>query len=281
MRVMLLFLFQLLILLPSFAWSATILALVPSSSSPGEEVTVKGGPFSEESVILVGGQSVPTTFVAEGTLTFTVPSLPVGAYLLTLDQEQTPGSAQFILQINEPQPVIRSLNPSHIDACSSGVQRQVQIDAQQLLPGARLLVDGAVVSAKASENQLLFEAPPLTSGQHEVKLVNPGGQESLAYALIINTVPEILAVQPGEDNVTSYQLLIEGKNFSPDSQLLVNGRPVLRSAAMPADQDSVSVIDCTRIVYRRYPYSQEPKRVSLQVINPGGQQSPIFFVTIP
>ena len=277
----LMLLFMLLMLLPDLASAAKILAVVPSSAAPGAEVTVRGGPFSDSTVLQLGGQDVSLTQVEENSLRFTVPSVPAGSYLLSIEQDESNGGPDFILQVTEPQPVIRALNPSHIDACSSGPQRQVQIDANQVEPGAKVLIDGSVISAETSGNNLTFEVPGLTSGRHEVKVVNPGGKQSLAHGLFINTVPEILSVQPGEDDVVSYQLLIEGKNFSPQSQLLVNGQPVLRSAAMPGDMDSVSVLDCTRIVYRRYPYSQEPKRVSLQVVNPGGQQSPIFFVTIP
>jgi len=149
-----------------------------------------------------------------------------------------------------------------------------------------------VAAEKVEATEIRFSAPPLKGGIHQLQVVNSADRKSLPATLFVNSIPEIQSVEQGTDDVTSYELIIRGKNFLFNSALIVDSIPVGQALVTGADQtlflpqttpaaDSIRYVDCNTIVYVRHPYSRQTKRVSLQVVNHGGNQSPVYYVTIP
>jgi hypothetical protein len=277
-----LFTLWLCLLLPNPLAALEITSVSPATVSSGTAVTVIGGPFGKGVKIILGDRQIAPTPVGERQLIFTVPSLGEGEYALFLQEDEQTSQQIFTLKVVEPTPWISALNPSNVDICSTGAARRVLVEGKNFQPGASLLLDGAAVSQiSMDERHITFMVPPLPGGIHEVQVVNPSGKKSLSHSLFINNVPEIVSVQQGTDYVNSYELIIEGKNFLYSSILVVNGKPIVRSAALPPQTDNVKYVGCNRVIYLRYPYSHELKRVSLQLINPEGKESPVYYVTIP
>ncbi|GAC1448316.1 MAG: hypothetical protein PVSMB11_09820 [Desulfuromonadaceae bacterium] len=48
-----------------------------------------------------------------------------------------------------------------------------------------------------------------------------------------------------------------------------------------AEREKLIYIDCTKLIYQRYPYSPVNKDFRLQVVNPGGEGSQVITVTAP
>lgn len=100
------------------------------------------------------------------------------------------------------------------------------------------------------------------------------------------TIPEILTVERGEDQVNHYQVIIRGRNFHFNSTLVVNepedstigrtlqqlsfdsrvnvlGRDIFTQKMTRLDYD-----DCQTLIYHRYPTSFQDKDLSLQIEGP-------------
>ncbi|HEX9873884.1 MAG TPA: IPT/TIG domain-containing protein [Deferrimonas sp.] len=271
--------------LPGTGAALEITALTPAAASTGEAVAVSGGPFNESARVILGEVEIVPDKSAPRTLLFTVPSLPPGDYALAVRQQDKLYPSPFILHLREPTPEIAALNPANLDECADEAEHRVTVDGTGILPGALVLLDGAVVPSAADGGaSLYFTVPILPGGLHEVKVVNPGGTSSLPRTLTVSDIPVIYSVQEGPDRVNTYELHISGKNFRYVSALSVNGlRVTSRSGGdLPTLQgEYLEYIDCRNLIYHRYPYSGELKRVSLQVINPGGRESPVYHVSIP
>ena len=226
-------------------------------------------------------------------MVFVVPPLESGEYALMLKSDGQVSPSPFSLRVVEAEPRIAAVSPGNIDECSSANERRVTVLGEAFSPSAQLLLDGAAIPVEnIGETEINFIAPPLDGGLHHVQVVNPGDRKSLAFALFVNSLPEIHSVELGPDAVTHYELTIRGKNFLFNSTLVVDGisiNPVLVAGGtqvfmVPAVQpgnDTVRYIDCNTMVYTRHPVSRQAKRVSMQIVNPDGQPSPLFHLTIP
>ncbi|MEJ2202273.1 MAG: IPT/TIG domain-containing protein, partial [Desulfuromonadaceae bacterium] len=270
-----------------FAVSAMeIVAISPSTATVGTRVNVGGGPFPAEITVLVGERPVHPELVTERQLVFVVPPLPAGEYLLTVKSGEQVLPPPFELKIVDPKPVILDLDPPRIDLCGSGEERRIQVMGKDFAPGARLLLDGAQLpSAQVSSERFDLLLPALEPGLHPLEIVNPDGSRSLPFAVLIEGVPEIFSVVPGDDRVVSYDLVIHGRNFSSSSDLLVNGVSVGRSLPVSGKRgggrDRLVFVDCQTLVYTRFPLSREPMPLALVVVAPGVQRSPPFHITAP
>lgn len=259
-----------------------ITSVSPSVAAPGATLTVTGGPFHPEVQVLLGEEAIRPSAVEARRLQFTVPALAPGQYLLRLAEQGLVSTQAFTLQVTEPVPRISDLEPRTIEACQSGSWPQITVSGSGFLPGAALLLDGAAVPTdNVSASRIVFTAPNLPGGQHEVRVVNPAGARSLPRSLEVNGQPVIDSVDPGSSNVTSYEVTISGQNFLGASRLIVDGRQVPMTGTAFPQQDSARYVDCNTIIYTRHPYSTQPKATAIQVINPGGQQSRVYSVEIP
>jgi len=256
--------------------------LAPEAAAVGETIILTGRSLPPGAEILLGEERIRPRMVTPERIEFTVPDLPEGQYVLAVIEDSRRATTPFILRIIEPLPRVLSIQPAQLDECTGPGDREVVLEGRDFLPEAVLLLDGAAVPIKAaSRTDLIFSPPSLQPGRHELQVVNPKGRASLPQSLMINGSPEILDVNQGADRVNSYELVITGKNFRFTSALAVDGRRIAVSPGLPPQSDRLEYVDCRTLIYHRFPYSRELKRVSLQVINPGGLESSVSFVTIP
>jgi hypothetical protein len=263
-----------------------IVSISPSTAAIGSQVSVTGGPFEDGLRVLIGDLEVRPSMVAERQLAFEVPALPAGDYLLSLKRGEQATARPFLLRIVDPQPVILNLEPARVDLCSSGDQRRILVHGRDFAAGARLLVDGAQLPAeRISSSRIEFTLPDLTVGLHRVQVIHSDGNGSLPFAVLIDGVPEIISVVPGEDRVVSYDLVIHGRNFAASSDLLVNGVSVKFSLATTGKsgggRDVLRFVDCQTLIYTRFPLDSDPEQLSLTVVVPGAERSTPFYITAP
>ena len=271
-----------LVLIAAFAAALEIASLSPGSAAPGEVVTLSGGPFPPGTEVLVGETALAPTVIENGQLTFIVPQFPEGEYRVAVQAGGQTSPPGFVLRITPQRPWISALDPPLLDECGAETERQVVLEGGGFLPGVQILLDGAAIPHQVvAENRLAFLVPPLRGGIYEVQVVNPGDSPSVPQALIIDSLPEIFDVRRGADRVTTYELIIDGRNFLFDSILVVNGIPLPLGAAQVPGTESVEYIDCGQLVYHRMPVTTQERPLSLQVVNPGGRQSPVFQITAP
>jgi hypothetical protein len=279
------FLFCFCSLVPSAALEIT--AIFPSTAAPGASVTLSGGPFTAGDVVLIGDRRLAATTLAPTRLTFIVPTVTAGVYALAVERAGVRSSHNLQLRVVQPPPRIATLNPATLDSCTLASDRQITVSGSDFLPGANLLVDNtAIVIDKLSESEIVFTLPAVKPGLHQVQVINPDSQRSLLHGLFLSSMPEITAVQSGADNVVDYDLILSGRNFLFDSQLTVNGAAVGKALGnnISADgsvRETMRYVDCTTLIYTRRPFLREPHELSLQIINPGGEQSNVYQLTSP
>ncbi len=264
-----------------------VTAVSPSTANPGASVTLSGGPFVAGDLVLVGDRRVAATTLAPTRLTFTLPAtLPAGDYSLAVERDGTQTPQTFRLRVVQPPPRLTLLSPATLDSCTFTGDRQISVSGQGFLPGAQLLLDNAALPIeKFSDSEIVFTLPTVKPGLHHVQVINPDNQRSLTHALFLSSTPEITAVLSGADNVVSYELIVQGKNFLADSRLTANGSAVGKALGnISADgsvRESMRYVDCTTLIYTRRPFLREARELSVQVINPGGEQSNVYQLTTP
>lgn len=294
--------FFVMALFPPVLSALEISSVSPRNVSAGDSVTVAGGPFTPRTLVLLGNQTIEPTSLSEGRLIFTVPSLEDGEYALQVRDDRQTSPSSFVLRITAPDPRIDSLSPSNIDVCSTQEEREVIVQGRYFQPGATLLLDGKTLSSsRLGPDSLSFTPPPLAAGVYGIQVANPNGSQSVPRSLYISDIPEILNAYMGQEFVNNYELVIEGKNFFFNSTLLVNEYPVglldqppqqrvipRQSAtsdpdrlASPSQADNLRFVDCGTLVYNRYPYSTQPKQISLKIINPDGKTSSTWDLSVP
>lgn len=280
MRLVLLLLTTALLWLPATGAALEILSVAPASASVGQTVALTGGPFPAGSSVRLGLFPITPDLLESSYLSFTLPELAEGDYSLVVIHGGKISPKPVTLKVLEPTPWITSVEPSSLDECSSPEERRISVRGYGFGPGASLQLDGATVSATLSGNEFILTVPPLSPGLHEVRILSSGGKRSESHALTIASQPQIHGISQGPDQVTVYDLIIQGKNFLFSSVLVVDGRMVTAGSSR-TQADHLSYQDCRTLIYHRYPYSRELKQVNLQVVNPGGNQSPVFPVSIP
>ena len=283
MRVKCLFaaLLGLLIALPAGA-AVQITSLSPDSASPGTKITVTGGPFSSGVTVLVGEAQVQPATLDDRRLTFFLPELPPGQYVLRLDEAGEVSLRPLLFRVVAPQPQIQAITPGEYDQCLTDSPPQITVSGKGFAASANLLIDGVAVPLESlSTDHLLLTPPPLAPGPHQIVVANPSGDRSLPSGLLVNGTPEISSITIGDNDVTSYQLIIDGKNFLASSQLLVDGKRIPMNRYSPPEQENATVDDCRTIVYHRHPVSSQSQQIAFQVLNPGGMQSKVMYLQAP
>jgi len=259
-----------------------ILSVSPASVHPGNRVRLSGGPFQPGVTVHIGVATVVPSAIDDRELGFVVPPLAEGEYRLSLVQEEKIFPQPFTLRVSEPPPLIHSLTPSVVEECSLADIAMIEVVGEYFPFGSSLLLDGRPAPSEwESTNRMNLVLPPLEGGTHLIQVITPKEHRSLPKAFLVDNRPEIFSATAGEDRVNAYEVVIRGKNFLPQSTLLVDGVPISRSGALPSQTGQLRHVDCETILYTRYPYSRTPRPVTLRIINPGGQQSAPFSLTIP
>jgi hypothetical protein len=263
-----------------------ITAVSPSTAAPGASVTLSGGSFAAGDTVLIGDRRLAATAIAPTRLTFTVPPLASGLYALAVEHAGERSAHNLQLRVVQPPPRIALLSPATLDSCTFASERQVTVSGNDFLPGANLLLDNTAIAIdKLSATEIVFTLPAVKPGLHQVQVVNPDNQRSLPHGLFLSSTPEITAVQGGADNVVDYELILQGKNFLLNSLLTVNGAAVGKALGnISADgsvRETMRYVDCTTLIYTRRPFLREASELSLQIVNPGGEQSNVYQLTTP
>ena len=281
---LLIFLFCLCSVVPVAALEIT--AIFPSTAAPGASVTLSGGPFAAGDEVLIGNRRLAATTIAPTRLTFTVPALASGIYALAVERAGVRSAHNLNLRVAQPPPRIALLSPATLDSCTFTSERQVTVSGNNFRLGAQLLLDNTIlVVDKLADSEIIFTLPAVTPGLHQVQVVNPDNQRSLPHGLFLSSTPEITSVQSGADNVVEYDLILSGRNFLVNSLLTVNGVAVGKALGnISADgsvRETMRYVDCTTLIYTRRPFLREPRELSLQIVNPGGEQSNVYQLATP
>ena len=260
-----------------------ILSIIPAQGEPGAKVTIFGSEFGEKISAYLGSVEIPAK-VAEGKqLEFTIPSLEAGLYALYLKRSDGILGRVYNFTVLPLRPVLRELSPQQISSCAEGREREITAVGQNFNEGSLLMLDGAVVRSRfISSESIVFTLPQVPGGLHQITVKNPPDNASVAMALTIDTKPEISQVSVGKEFVNFYELIIEGKNFQQNSSIYVDGQRVGgRGGQEVTERERLIYIDCTKLIYQRYPYSPVKKYFRIHVINPGGEGSQVVNVTEP
>ncbi|PLX85081.1 MAG: hypothetical protein C0617_05165 [Desulfuromonas sp.] len=287
------------LVLPVVSLAQEITAVYPARTVPGGSVTITGGPFGEDALVVLGDQAVEPKDRQTDKLVFTVPALLEGEYTLLVQEGESVSAGTHTLTVIEPTPRIISLDPRNLETCSLDPDHRVVAEIHHVLPGASLLLDSKILPhERIDQGRLAFRPPSLAAGIYGIQVVNPGGARSLPQSLWVNDIPKIDSVTQGEDFVSYYQLIITGKNFFPNSALVVTESAIGFSDTPPQQNfifskapstargfqrigDHTVYVDCATLIYNRYPYSSQPKDLTLLIVNPDGKRTANHHLSAP
>jgi hypothetical protein len=260
-----------------------ILSIIPAQAEPGNRVVIYGSGFNDDLTVMLGTVEAATRVSDGKQLEFTVPLLDPGLYALYLRRGDAATGRTYNFSVLPQRPVLTALSPDRISSCAQGAEREVTAQGRNFSESSQILFDNAViVSRLISREALLFKVPQSATGLHQIQVRNSPETSSAALALEVETRPEISQITVGNEYVNYYELQIEGKNFQQNSAIYVDGRRIGGHGGQNlTERDQLIYIDCTRLIYQRYPYSPVAKDFRIQVMNPGGEGSQVVNVTAP
>jgi len=260
----------------------TILSIIPAQGEPGVSVTLSGTGFSEKSTVFLGSLEIPAKLIGSKQLSFEIPKVQSGLYALFIKSNDGSTSKTYNFTIQPLKPVLLSLSPDTVPYCTVGGVREVTITGRNFLEGAQILFDGGGIKSRyLSQESMTFTAPAVKGGIHQVQVRNPEDTTSSPLALMIDSRPEITGITPGTDYVNYYDISIDGKNFQQGSQLVVDGQRIATGTPQPGNRDKIIFINCTQLLYQRHPADPTPRPLRIQIVNPGGEESPVITVSTP
>lgn len=261
----------------------SILSIIPAQGEPGGKVTIFGSSFGEQAGIFLGSIEIPARVTDGKQLEFVIPKLEAGLYALYVRRADGVTGRVYNFTVQPARPVLASLTPDSISSCAGGASREVIASGRNFIDSSVLLFDGAVVGSRVvSSEQILFTVPQAAGGLHQVTVKNDAENGTLPLTLTLESRPEISQVSIGNEFVNYYELNIHGKNFQQNSSIYVDGRKIGGSGGQESiERERLIFVDCTRLVYQRYPYSSTNKDFRLQVVNQAGEGSQVVNVTAP
>lgn len=262
----------------------TILSIIPVQAEPGARVVLSGTGFGETAAVFLGNTEIPARITGAKQAEFIVPpQVEAGLYALYLKRSDGTTGRAYNFTVLPVRPVLTSLQPSHINFCATGREREVIARGSNFIGTSLLFFDGAALaSTVVSPESISFIVPGVPGGLHQVLVKNAPENSSVPLNLAIEARPEIGQVTVGAEHVNFYELLITGKNFNQNSSLYVDGTQIGgRGGQDLAEREKLIYVDCTNLIYQRHPYSPVNKDFRLQVVNPGGEGSPVITVTAP
>lgn len=270
-------------IVPTAPAAPAILSIIPAQGEPGSKVTIFGSGFGDKISAFLGSVEIPAK-VSEGKqLEFTIPALEPGLYALYLKRGDGVTGRAYNFTVVPLRPVLGELSPDHINSCAQGKEREITALGQNFAQSTLLLFDGAIIKSRLiSSEAMAFALPQVGGGLHQVMVKNGPENASMTVGITIETRPEISQVRVGNEFVNYYELIIEGTNFQQNSSIYVDGQRIGgRGGAEVSEREKLIYVDCTKLIYQRYPYSPANKDFRIQVINPGGEGSQVVNVTAP
>ncbi len=262
----------------------TILSIIPAQAEPGAKVTLAGSGFGDTASVFLGSVEIPALVSNGKQAEITLPpQLEAGLYALYLKRSDGTLGRSYNFTVLPVRPVLNSLQPATISFCATGKEREVYARGSNFGDGSMLFFDGAALtSSSLTPEAISFIVPNVSGGLHHVQVKNSPENSSMALNLAIETRPDISQVTVGVEHVNYYELLITGRNFNQNSSVYVDGQQIGgRGGQDLAEREKLIYIDCTKLIYQRHPYSSVNKDFRLQVVNPGGEGSPVITVSAP
>jgi hypothetical protein len=266
------------------AAAPAILSIIPAQAEPGGRVVLFGTGFGDRASVYLGSVEIPARSGDGKQAEFNVPvQMEPGQYALYLMRSDGVASRPYSFSILPLRPVLSGLSPDRISACAQGKEREVLAQGQNFNEKSLLFFDGAGIRSRlVSSEAIAFSVPQVAGGLHPVMVKNAPENSSLPLALAIETRPEIAQVTIGENHVSYYELIIDGKNFQQNSSLYVDGQRVGgRGGQEVSEREQLLYQSCFRLIYQRHPYSQVNKELRIQVVNQGGEASQVVTVNAP
>ncbi|GFE59350.1 IPT/TIG domain-containing protein [Geobacter sp. AOG1] len=260
----------------------SILSIVPTQGEPGNNVTLSGAGFSDKTTVFLGSNEIQPRVTGAKQLNFDIPKLAPGLYAIYLHREDGTTSKTYSFTVAPLKPVALSLSPDTVQSCATGRERDVTLTGRNFQEGSQVLFDGAVIASRfGSEESLSFTAPSVVGGLHQIQVKNPEETTTVPLALMINSRPEVTSVSQGEDFVSYYELVIEGRNFQQSSMVTIDGKRLGSGEGPAGERERLIFYNCNRLVYERHPYDSTSKGFRLQVVNQNGEESAVVQVTAP
>ncbi len=262
----------------------SVLSIIPAQAEPGGVITIFGTGFGEKPTAFLGTTEIGIRKLDSNKIEFTIPTqLEAGIYVLYLKREDGATGRPYNFTVLPLRPVLTGLSPDQLNSCAQGKEREITANGQNFSEKSILFFDGAAIKSRLiSPEAIAFTVPQVAGGLHQVLVKNSPDISSIPQGLSINTTPEISQVSIGNTYVNYYELNIDGKNFSQNSSIYVDGQRIGgRENIQPSEREKLIYIDCTRLIYQRYPYSPVNKDFRVQVVNQEGQGSQVINVTAP
>lgn len=261
------------------AGGLAVFSIVPSQAEPGSPVTLTLSSVPDDMALLLGGDQLSWRALDERRVSFEIPlHIQPGQHSLAV-RTADGATRSYAFSVAPLRPVAVSIDPDRITSCIGDASREVIIKGRNFGPASQLLFDGAIIRSRyLAPDSIRFTAPSTRGGLHQVAVKN-NDLTTTPLGLSIITAPEITAVTIGADQVNSYELLIDGDNFQQTSALLVNGNRIDTAGTLQGER--LYVVNCTRMIYRRLPYSSTPQELRLQAVNPDGETSQTVIVAAP
>ena len=261
-----------------------ILSIIPAQAEPGARVMLSGSGFGEGATVFLGSVEIPAQISGAKQVEFIVPpQMEAGLYALYLKRSDGTIGRSYNFTVLPMRPVLKTLQPVVISSCATGKEREVVARGANFTDTAMLFFDGAALASTfISPESVSFIVPNVAGGLHQVQVKNSPDNSTVPLNLAIETGPEIGQVTVGTEHVNFYELIITGKNFTQNSSVYVDGMQIGgRGGQDMAEREKLIYVDCTKLIYQRYPYSPVNKDFRLQIVNPGGESSPVITVTAP
>jgi IPT/TIG domain len=269
---------------PAPAAAPAILSIIPAQAEPGVKVMMFGSGFGAQASAYLGSLEIPARVIDGRQVEFTIPQqLDPGLYALYLRRSDGAVSRPYNFNILTLRPILNGLTPDTISSCAQGGDREVTARGQNFLEKSQLVFDGAVLKSRfVSSEALSFSLPHVPGGLHQVVVSNSPDNSTVAVGLMVETKPEIVQVMIGSQYVNYYELVIVGRNFQQNSSIYVDGQKIGGHGGQDlAEREKLIYVDCTKLVYQRYPFSPVDKDFRIMVMNPGGETSQTINVTAP
>jgi hypothetical protein len=269
---------------PIAATAPAVLSIIPAQAEPGAKVMMFGSGFGTQASAYLGSVEIPARVIEGKQVEFTIPQqLDPGLYALYLKRADGAVSRPYNFTVQPLRPVLNGLSPAMISSCAQGADREVTALGRNFHETSQLFFDGsALKSRNISSDAIAFSVPNVTGGLHQVVVKNSSDNGSEALGLIIETRPEISQVMIGSQHVNYYDLIIVGRNFQQNSSIYVDGQRIGGNGGQDlAEREKLIYVDCTKLIYQRYPFSPVNKDFSILVMNPGGEGSQTINVSAP
>ena len=250
-----------------------IFALMPSQVEPSSPVKVYVNDLPKKARFYIGEKRVPHNLIEEGLISIGTPNTLAGNYPLYFKGLGGCRSNIVSLKIKEAKPIISSITPDQIYYCTPSSDRITLLKGDNFSKKTKILFDDIVVgSTYVSDKKLEVKIPQAKNGLHRIKAVNPTGETSLSHNFYIEGTPVIYDISIGIRYNEHYELIIAGENFLWGALPIVEGKEA---------KGETTYKGCNMLVYDRYPQSSSPSEISLEVSNPDGHKSNIFYLSTP